>query len=485
MPDPTDQPPGSDPASHLRRPLDSLPDPLPVPALSPPPGAGAPFAITLRPPGSKSLTNRALLLAALADGASILYHPLLEANDTERMIEALTLLGAKIARRERDGSLHIEGVSGTWHPATDPSGGATLNLNNAGTATRFLAAAALLSPVPITIDGNPRMRKRPIGQLVEALRLLGARCEFLGDIGCPPLRISCPSPVEPGLRIEMTPTASSQFISALLLIAPFLRGGLTLSMRGPITSRSYIELTLGLLDALGATVKMSEDLRIIRVAPPNCGEPGLPAFEYDVEPDASSATYFWAAAALFPEATCRIDGLGPASLQPDAAFPELLARMGAPMSMAADEHSITIGGPTALEPITADLSLMPDAAMTLAAVACFASGPSTIRGLETLRHKESDRIEALRNELTKIGVGIDTPPRNEDALIITPPPGGIDTSPAAPRVEFDTYDDHRMAMSLALIALRRPNTHIKDPTCVRKTYPTFWQDLAHLYSNSN
>jgi 3-phosphoshikimate 1-carboxyvinyltransferase len=480
MPDPHDQP-GSDPASHLRLRVESLPDPLPLPTLA----LGHTFSITLRPPGSKSLTNRALLLAALADGTSTLRYPLLGADDTEAMAAALSLLGAEFthARDSAGGEvLRVAGVGGRWRVSADE---VVLDLRNAGTATRFLAAASLLSPVPITVDGNPRMRQRPIGQLVDALRQLGAECQHLGGVGRPPVRIVPPDSVAPGQRLELPTTASSQFISALLLIAPFVRGGLTLILRGDITSRSYIQMTVGLLDQLGAKVRVSEDMRIIRVGPVHCAEPGLAAFDMEIEPDASSATYFWAAASLVPGSVCRVDGLGPASLQPDAAFPELLAAMGAPVSFSEDVPSITVGGPQSLSPVSADLSLMPDAAMTLAAVACFAGGASTLRGLHTLRHKETDRIEALRTELERIGVAVGLSAGGDDTLIIVPPAGGVDVTGSAPRVEFETYDDHRMAMSLALIGLRRPNTFIRDPGCVRKTYPTYFADLARLYGGGS
>jgi 3-phosphoshikimate 1-carboxyvinyltransferase len=472
------QPPGRD---LLNLPLDALPDPLLIPPLAGAESRGE-FMVAVRPPGSKSLTNRALLLAALADGQSTLAHALLEADDTERMIFALTQLGARIERQD-ESTLRIQGVGGRWRPRCGGPAAAplTLDLNNAGTATRFLAAAALLSPAPLTIDGNARMRERPIGQLIEPLRQLGASASYLAAPGHPPVTIVPPAGLGRGQRLEIPTTLSSQFISALLLIAPWLPGGLTIIMQGEVTSASYIHMTLGLLAQLGASVKSSEDLRVIRVGP-SPGGPGLAWFTCDIEPDASSATYFWAAAALFPGSSCKVRGLGPGSLQPDARFPDLLARMGAAVIRDEDEPSITVRGPLGLDPIMADLSMMPDAAMTLAAVACFATGRSILRGLRTLRVKETDRIAALERELTKIGVQVETSILGDrDALTISPPPGGIDASPAAPPVHFDTYDDHRMAMSLALIALKRPNTFIRNPRCVAKTYPGFWRDLAMLY----
>jgi len=390
-------------------------------------------------------------------------------------------------------TLTIRGIGGTW-PV--PSTGLTLNLNNAGTATRFLAAAALLAENPLTIDGNARMRERPIGELCRILTQLGAECTFLEKPDCPPIRITpLKTRKSPGKVVDIPTTQSSQFISALLLIAPWLEGGLTIRLVGEITSPTYIEMSVGLLQRAGALVKTSEDLRIIRVGTPASKTPGLDAFEYDVEPDASSATYFWAAATINPGSSAKLMGLSHRSLQGDASFPSLLARMGAiveqnpatqntPLSTREEpdqrDHFIMTTGPGALEPIMADLSTMPDTAMTLAAVACFAPGMSILRGLRTLRVKETDRIEALRNELTKLNVKVDCPVMGDhDVMAITPPKG--DMTLASSRVEFETYDDHRMAMSMAVIGLRRPNVFIKDPACVAKTYPTFWQDLASLY----
>jgi 3-phosphoshikimate 1-carboxyvinyltransferase len=476
MAESSSQPPSpSDPhPPHDAAALDVLPDPLEIMPLRRCAHGGT-FNVSIRPPGSKSLTNRALLLAALAGGDSILAHPLIEADDTERMIRAISQLGVRVGRHP--GELRITGVAGRWRA---PPGGIALDLNNAGTATRFLAAAAILADQPITIDGNARMRQRPIGALIDSLQVLGARGEYLGAHGHPPVRIIPPPALDRGKRLKIPTTHSSQFTSALLLIAPWLPGGLTLEMEGEITSRSYVQMTLGLLDVVGATVKASQDLRIIRIAPGSGG--GIAPFRYEVEPDASSATYFWGAAALFDGACARVEGLTSASLQPDARFPELLERMGANVAGNDDRPSITVRGPARLEPVMADMSLMPDATMTLAAVACFAEGPSILRGLRTLRHKETDRIAALKSELTKIGVHVETEVLGDpDALTITPPPGGLPTERDARRVEFDTYDDHRMAMSLALIGLRRPNTFIRDPGCVAKTYPGFWRDLGRLY----
>ena len=466
--------PSPGPWESLTRPLHELPDPLPVPCLTLDRGR-PPLLARVRTPGSKSLTNRALLLAALARGRSLIHRPLLGAEDTECMVRALGVLGARV--RVDGDVLSVDGVAGRWLPKGDEC---RLDLENAGTAVRFLSAAAALSPVPVVIDGNERMRKRPLGELVDALAELGVRGEYLGSTGCPPVRLSPPATPPRGVTIELGPTMSSQFISALLLAAPWRPGGLTLKLDGEITSRSYIQMTIGLLDLLGVPVRSSDNLRIVRVA--TAEGDGCPAFEYSVEPDASSATYFWGAAAVFPGAICRVEGLDARSLQGDAGFPEILARMGATVIREDDSPpSVGVRGPTTLAPIMADMSDMPDAAITLAVVASFATGRSIIRGLHTLRVKESDRIAGLQTELGKVGVKVETNVLGDaGAMTISAPLGGIDCSAACPRVEFDTYDDHRMAMGLALIGLRRPNTFIRNPGCVAKTYPGYWGALASL-----
>lgn len=453
----------------LSRPLDALPDPLPIPTVT-----GA-FDASVRPPGSKSLTNRALLLAALASGESMLRGALVDADDAVVMIEAITRLGARV-RRAGD-TLRVVGVGGRWRAATH-AGELRLDLRDSGTATRFLAAGSLLSPVPIVIDGSDRLRQRPIGELVDALERLGARGEYPGRPGYPPVRVTPPLTLPRAAAITLTTTLSSQVISALLLVAPWLPGGLTLTLGGEVTSRSYVAMTSGLLDRLGATVRTTRDLGVVRVGPAEAGTPLAP-FEYAVEPDASGATYFWAAASIVPQASCRVRGIGAHSLQGDAGFPELLERMGVEVRRDESEPAVACRGPAALTPIMADVSAVPDAAMTLAAVAAFAGGTSVIRGLRTLRLKESDRIEAMRVELEKVGAKVDVR-GNSDAVTITPPEGGV-AAPGRP-VVFNTHGDHRMAMSLALIGLRRPGVSIANPRCVAKTYPLFWSHLAGLWA---
>ncbi|MFM9957213.1 MAG: 3-phosphoshikimate 1-carboxyvinyltransferase, partial [Phycisphaerales bacterium] len=451
------------------------------------------FDVAVRPPGSKSLTNRALLLAALAEGESVLRGCLLDADDARVMIEALRQLGAGVEVRDDatwGNEVRVRGVAGRFRVGAS---GVELNLNNAGTATRFLAAAACLADGPVVIDGNPRMRLRPIGELVELMRRLGVRVDELGAPGCVPLRVQPCQPV--GGSIDVGVTLSSQYVSALLLIAPWMEKGLEVRFTAAPTSPSYIDMTLRLLREVGcATALRDESWKRARVS--HGGGKGLGEFVVDIEPDASGATYFWGAAAVVPGASATVLGLPEDSMQGDAWFKALLCRMGAGLGeerrteeqaerIHRDDARALVG--RTLTGIDADLSLMPDTAMTAAAAACFASGPTILRGLRTLRVKETDRLAALQNELSKIGVKVEiesyvTEGGVADELMrITPPIEGVDCSRGAGRVEFETYDDHRMAMSLAIIGLRRPNVVIRDPGCVAKTYAGFWGEWAGLY----
>lgn len=453
-----------------------LADPLPIA------GPVRRFDVTVRPPGSKSLTNRLLVLAGLARGKSLIRRALVEADDTSRMLAALSQLGATVEHID-DEHLTIEGVGGTWKVG----GGVSLDLGNAGTAVRFLTAAAMLADGPVTIDGNARMRQRPIGELVEQMRELGADVDFHETIGCPPLTVHPVQDRESTRSLSIPTTMSSQYISALLMAGAWFEHGLTLKMVGEITSRSYIAMTVGLLDELDACVRTSDNLRVMRVGPSlnergEHGPPGIGPFDMEVEADASGATYFWGAAAMVDGARARVEGIGRDSLQGDAGFVDILRRMGATVERSrGDATWIECRGGGELAPLMADMSDMPDAAVTLAVVASFARGRSILRGLKTLRVKECDRLAALQTELGKIGVEIETDVMGDPgAITITPPSGGINCSPRAAPVVFDTYDDHRMAMALSLVGLRRPNVSIADPGCVAKTYPGFWRDFDRI-----
>jgi len=448
----------------------ALPEQLPLPVWNRAPGQ-APLDLTIRPPGSKSITNRALLLAALCDGTSTLRHPLIDADDAHRMLKAITQLGALVDQSD-PAALKVTGVGGRWKLNPNNS---TLDLNNAGTATRFLAASALLADAPLTITGNERMQQRPIGELADLLAALGCSIDYLNTQGCPPLRITPPAQLATN-HIEIAPTQSSQFITALMLVAVFLDGGLTISMPDGTTSASYVRMTIDLLDHLGVRVQHSDDLSIIKV------HPGLEAFDLDIEPDASGATYWWAAGALLPDASLRVEGFDLRSpfSQGDARFPKLLEQMGC--RLAQSDATLAVRGTKDLRPLICDMRDMPDAVMSLAAVACFAKGTTIIKGVKTLRVKECDRIAAMQTQLGKLAIFVeDNLNGDEDALSITPPDTGVNCAPDCDPIVFDTYHDHRMAMALSLIALRRPNITIDNPRCVEKTYPSYWTQFAKLF----
>lgn len=478
------------------------------------PRLSRPFDVTIRPPGSKSITNRALLLAALAEGTSVLRGALVDAEDARVMIKALEQLGATIVVEQSAGdeslgnaTLRVTGVGGRWKPREREP---VLDLHNAGTATRFLAAAAVLNdPVagPITIDGNARMRERPIGELVDVLRALGARVEYAARDGFPPVRVY-PLGADHQREVVLGRTSSGQFVSALLMIAPMLpgMGGVGVRLTEPPTSEPYVRMTLRLLERVGVRADSSaagSSSAWTTATTWRFERQAIRPFEMAIEPDFSGAVPFWCAAAMVPGASCTIDageGFQGPSLQGDAAFLEhvLGECFGASWEWGAGGRLWRCRGAEAIVPPGAPIGLggVPDTAMAAAVVACFASGSpgnaegaSTLAGLRTLRVKETDRLAALHAELSKIGAGVEVvATRGDEALRVTPPrdlaasPVCLPASIAQPPVvEFDTYDDHRMAMALALVGLRRGNVVIRDPACVRKTYPTYWRDFARLY----
>lgn len=446
--------------STLSRPLAELPDPLPITPVPP----GRTIAARLRPPGSKSLTNRAVLLGALAEGESVLRAPLLDAEDAEVMRAALATLGARTAMVDAD--LRITGVGGRWRVGPK---GATLALANAGTAMRFLAAAAALADGPVTLDGSARMRERPIGGLGDALRALGVGVDWLGRPGFPPLRITPPAGGLQGGEVRVPTLESGQFLSALLLIAPWTVRGVRITIDGEPTSPPYLSMTARLLDRLGARdVRTSEDLRGLRVGPGP-----LRAFDLAIEPDASGAVPFWTLGAILPGANIAIDGLQRDSLQGDVRAVDALALLGATVTDTAD--AIDVRAARALRGAALDLADIPDAALALAVGAACAESPSSLTGLRTLRVKESDRLAALEDGLTRLGASVRT---TADTLSIDRP---IDL--AGPAVTLPTHDDHRLAMAFALAGLRRPGVAIENPGCVAKTYPGFWADLGRVLAS--
>lgn len=415
------------------------------------------FDLALELPGSKSLTNRALLLAALAEGTSQLSHVLL-ADDTRVMLDALVKLGFHIHMDEDARTVYIEGMGGRV-----PAARSDLFLGNAGTATRFLTAAVCLGHGTYTLDGVPRMRQRPIAQLVDPLNTLGAKVAYGGEAGFPPLHIHAA-----GLRggaISLKPTLSSQYISALLQAGPYMFNGIDLHFDGPVTSLPYVLMTTRLMEQFGVRVTVLNDGSGMIVMPG-----AYRARQYAIEPDASNASYFLAAAAIGPGSRCTVKGLGRRSLQGDVAFAHVLQRMGAEVSML--DGSVTVTGTGGLHGLNVDLNAMPDMAQTLAVTALFAQGPTVIRNIGNLRVKETDRLAALQNELTKLGARVSI--EGDDLTVEHPTPGRL--TPAS----IATYDDHRMAMAFAVAGLRCEGVTILDPACVNKTFPEYWQYLDKI-----
>ncbi|HSH07472.1 MAG TPA: 3-phosphoshikimate 1-carboxyvinyltransferase [Burkholderiales bacterium] len=408
---------------------------------------------TVRLPGSKSISNRALLLAALAQGETRLVG-LLEADDTRVMREALAQLGVRCAPEGE--ALCVHGAGGA--PGVRE---AALFLGNAGTAFRPLTAVLALAGGRYRLAGVARMHERPIGDLVDALRQLGARVEYLGREGFPPLQIH-PAQLRAQGPVRVRGDVSSQFLTALLMALPLTGAPTRIEVSGELISKPYVEITLKLMARFGLAVRR-EDWRAFEVPAGPYRAPG----ELHVEGDASSASYFLAAGAI-AGGPVRVQGVGRDSIQGDIAFVDVLEQMGA--KIAAGPDWIEVRGHAPLAPIDLDLNHIPDAAMTAAVAALFASGPSTIRNIASWRVKETDRIAAMAAELRKFGAEVEA---RADALRITPP---ARLRPAT----VDTYDDHRMAMSLALATLGGVAVRVNDPDCVAKTFPGYFEALASI-----
>ncbi len=417
-----------------------------------------PFTATFSPPGSKSLTNRALILAAMVAGPCKLSNVLF-ADDTQVMMDCLRRLGFTLAVDEPRRVLGITGQGGRI-PATQ----AELFCGNSGTTIRFVAALCALGQGDYTLDGIARMRQRPIGELVNLLRDMGVRIDYAMTNGYPPIHVIADG--LPGGLLHFGQAASSQFLSAVLMISPYARHEVQVDLHGEQTSWPYVAMTMRLMHEFGLTVELERD--------PDTGDPSrivVPQGEYApttyaIEPDASNASYFLAAAAINPGSTVTIEGLGRQSLQGDVGFADVLKKMGAQVTQGDD--SITVAGPQLLDGIEVDLSDMPDVAQTLAVVSLFAAGRTTIRGLRTLRVKETDRLAALATELTKLGASIHV--EGDETL-------SIDPSKTITPASIATYDDHRMAMSFAVAGTRAHGITLQNVECVNKTYPGFFPDL--------
>ena len=405
---------------------------------------------TVKMPGSKSISNRVLLLAALSDGETRVEN-LLDSDDTRVMLNALELLGVRI---ERD--------SATVRGGSFPNKSADLHLGNAGTAFRPLTAVLALAGGEYRLSGAPRMHERPIGDLVDALRRLGARIDYLGKEGFPPLALH-PGTIRRGAPLRVRGEVSSQYLSALLMAAPLAGSETRIEVEGELISKPYVEITLNLMRRFGVKVER-DGWKTFTVPAQRYASPG----EIRVEGDASSASYFLAAGAI-AGGPVRVEGVGRGSIQGDVRFTEVLARMGAKISWGEDwiEAAASRGK---LKPIDADLNHIPDAAMTAAVAALFGDGTSTLRNIASWRVKETDRIAAMATELRKLGAVVEEGP---DSIRITPPA-------ALRSATIATYGDHRMAMSFSLAALGGIKVRIDDPACVAKTFPEYFAALASI-----
>jgi len=413
---------------------------------------------TVRVPGSKSHTNRSLVIAALSDGGSRLDGALLAA-DTISMIEGLRSLGFRVEPDETAGAIVVEGRGGVI-----PARGASIDARDAGTVMRFLPAVVALGEGKFTIDGSARMRERPVGDLVEGLRSLGVDAVASGPGGCPPVVVRASGLA--GGTARVSAATSSQFASALLLAAPCAKSPVTIELEGEVVSRPFIELTLDLMRNFGAEVE-SESPNVFRVAAPRPYRAGA----HRIEGDATAASYFWAAAAV-TGGRVEVANVGTRSHQGDARFVDVLEKMGCRVERS--EEAITASGPEVLRGGEFDLNKMPDVAQTLAVAALFADSPVTITNIANLRVKECDRLSALAAELPKLGGRVEERP---DGITVTPPEGGRSGLHGGRIV---TYNDHRMAMSFAVAGLAIPGVVIENPGCVSKTYPRFFDDFARL-----
>ncbi len=412
-------------------------------------------------PGSKSISNRTLLLAALAEGVTEV-KALLASDDTQHMLAALKQLGVNWAQRGDSRDYRVEGVGGAF-----PVKLADLFLGNAGTAFRPLTAALALSHGEYRLSGVPRMHERPIGDLVDALRQLGADIAYLGNEGYPPLAVK-PAAIRASGRVQVRGNVSSQFLTALLMAAPLARQDVTIEVVGELISKPYIEITLNLMSRFGVEVERQGWQAFTIRAGQTYRSPGV----IHVEGDASSASYFLAAGAI-GQGPVRVEGVGKASIQGDVRFAEALEQMGAEVSMGDNWIEARTPQSGKLKAIDLDCNHIPDAAMTLAVAALFADGTTTLRNIASWRVKETDRIAAMATELRKVGATVEEGP---DFIRVTPP----HASRLTPHASIDTYDDHRMAMCFSLVALGDVPVRINDPKCVAKTFPDYFERLSSI-----
>ncbi len=402
-------------------------------------------------PGSKSITNRALVCAAHAPGESKL-SGVLFSDDTEAMLGCLADLGVGLGIDRQARTVEVAG-------GVEGVDGAVLDARMSGTTARFVAPMAAASARTVVLDGAPQLRARPMGDLWASLSELGSVVEELGSPGHLPVHLETPG--RQTKAVVVPGNVSSQFLSGLLLSAPVMPRGIEVTVEGPLVSVPYVAMTISVMQAFGADVEHSDDYHTIRVAPRSY-EPG----EYHVEPDASAASYFLAATAAHG-GRIRLPGLGRNSIQGDTTFAGVLERMGAEVEF--DDSAVELRSEGHLHGISVNMEDISDTAQTLAAIAPFADGPVSVDGIDFIRGKETDRIAAVVTELRRLGIDA-----VEDVDGFTVQPG--EPIPAV----VETYDDHRMAMSFAVLGLMRPGISIADPGCVSKTFPDFWQTLELL-----
>lgn len=425
---------------------------------------------TVRLPGSKSISNRVLLLAALADGETAIAH-LLDSDDTRVMLAALTALGVNLRNMEESGDWLVSGTGGAFAVKQ-----ADLFLGNAGTAVRPLTAALAVNGGDYRIHGVPRMHERPIGDLVDGLRQIGAKIDYEAMEGYPPLHVH-PSAITVNRPVRVRGDVSSQFLTALLMTLPLVRaasGKTVIEVEGELISKPYIDITIKLMARFGVQVERDGWQRFTVPAGVCYRSPA----NIMVEGDASSASYFLAAGAL-GGGPVRVEGVGRASIQGDTGFAEAMQRMGANVTMADDwievrgmnNHANPASHCGRLNAIDMDCNLIPDAAMTLAVAALFADGRTTLRNIASWRVKETDRIAAMATELRKVGAQVT---EGRDFLTIEPP------ARLTLNASIDTYDDHRMAMCFSLISLGGVPVRINDPQCVGKTFPDYFAHFLAL-----
>jgi len=409
---------------------------------------------TINLPGSKSVSNRALLLAAFAQGTTRLNN-LLDSDDVRHMLNALTKLGVTHRLSADRTHCDIDGLAGAFQP----SEALELFLGNAGTAMRPLAAALCLGAHDVVLTGEPRMKERPIGHLVDALRQGGADVEYLEQEDYPPVRLRGGFK---GGEVTVDGSVSSQFLTALLMTAPLAEADTTIRIKGDLVSKPYIDITLNLMKTFGVTVDNQNYQQFRIKGQQTYVSPGT----YLVEGDASSASYFLAAAAI-KGGTVRVTGIGKNSMQGDIRFADVLEKMGAKITWAEDYIECTRGSLTGID---MDMNHIPDAAMTIATTALFAQGPTTLRNIYNWRVKETDRLAAMATELRKVGATVE---EGEDYIRVEPPQ-------SLTFAEIGTYNDHRMAMCFSLVALSDTPVTILDPKCTAKTFPDYFDRLAGI-----